>query len=237
MSVENEEPLPEDATQVDVQALFGRSRQLHELSIRFEARADEARWLKLIQELSFTDSKVGDTRRAAFVALPAKHQQFSPYLLGEVSLGTDQPGTANWSFEWARAPAAPPPEEVLASSASVGGFPLVLDRMEALWPTPTPVEAEVSATYVIDSSRWNVSLPSHEGRALQRGGQQFRVIPTHWQVEPASGPVQEIITSPPEKGLLSLTGKGTYTLRWTARFLNEVDGAVWGGLKNILESR
>jgi hypothetical protein len=236
MSVETEEPLPEDATQVDIEALFGRSRLLHELTIRFESRADEAQWLKLIQELKFEDSTVGDTRVAAFVALPAKHQQFSPYLLGEVSLRSDQPGIADWSFEWARAPAAQPPEDMLARSGSVGGFPMILDRLEALWPTPTPVEAEVSASYAIDLSRWNLSLP-HEGTELQRGGQRFRVIPTHWQLEPASGPVREIITSPPRDGVLSLMGKGTYTLRWTARFLNEVDGAVWGGLKNIFESR
>jgi hypothetical protein len=238
MNAENEEPLPEDATHVE-QALFEgqRGALLNGLTIRFEAHATEEQWRQLIKVLRFEDSTVGDLRVATFVALPRKQELLLPYLIGEVTLRADQPGTATWAFEWARAPDASPPDDMVARSAAVGGFPMILERLGTLWPASAPVEAEVSATYLVEISDWSVRLPSRAGGKLQRDGQQFRIVPTHWQVEPASGPVQEIITSRPEAGALFLTGKGAYTLRWTPRFLNEVDGAVWGGLKNFLEPR
>jgi len=238
MNAENPEALPEDATRVEVgDALFEGTRLLHEMVIRFEASADEQQWLRLIQELGFADRTVEDVRVAAFVALPVKPEQFSPFLVGEVTLSPDQPGTAQWSFRWARAPDASPPQEMLTLSEAVGGFPKVLDKLGQHWPTPMSLEAEVSVTYLLELAKWRLRLPSAWGDELQVGEQRLRVRPTHWKVEPPNDPVEEIILSQRVGPSVLLTAKGAYNLPWTPRFLNEVDGAVWGGLKSFLESR
>lgn len=237
MSARSEEPLPEDATRVgDQEALLEAERGviLHELTVRFEASAKQAEWNRLITELRFEDRTVGDERMAGFISLADRPEPFTPYLIGEVSLSADQPDLASWNFQWARAPQEPPSAEMLALSATVGTFPSILDRLEARWPAEAPLEAEVSATYFIESD-WRLRLPSYKGRKLRAGEREIRVVPTRWKLEPPSGPVREILSHQPGADLLFLTGQGTYTLRWTPRFLNEVDGAIWGGLKNFLE--
>jgi hypothetical protein len=237
MSARNEEPLPEDATLVgDQEALLEAERGviLHELTVQFEASAEEAHWSRLIQELRFEDRTVGDERMAGFVSLSARPEPFTPYLIGEVRSSAAQPSLASWTFQWARAPQEPPSEDMLTLSNTVGTFPTILDKLGVRWPASAPLEAEVSATYVIGSTR-RLRLPSARGRKLQAGEREIRVTPTRWRLEPPSGPVQEVLSHQLNADLLLLTGQGTYTLRWTPRFLNEVDGAIWGGLKNFLE--
>jgi hypothetical protein len=248
MSTENEAPLPEeaihlpeDATHVETpvprRSLEKRGASLNRLFVHFDARADESRWRQLIRDMHF-NLREHDPQGAGFIALPEKPGKYLPVLAGAVSMSTEEPGTASWSFEWRRAPDDEPPDELRTVSAAVGGFPAILTRLDSLWPTTQAVRAEVSASYVILGSYWQPQLPSLGGRYIPAGNQRLKVSPTQWTVDPPSGPVHEVIRVPThEPGAMHLLGRGTYDLRWSSQFLNEVDGAIWNGLKALLKPR
>jgi hypothetical protein len=238
MSARHEEPLPEDATYIgDFTALSDAKRGaiLQELTVQFDARADKAHWSRLLEELKLETRSVDDERMAGFISLPARSEPLMPYLTGEIIWSARQPDLATWTFQWARSPEEPPPEEIRALGALVGDFPAVLDKLGAQWPTTAPLEAEVSAGYLILPGRRLHGLPSHKGKKLRLGEREVRVTPTHWKLEPPNGPVREILGDHPKTDIPYLAGRGVYTFRWTPRFLNEVDGAIWGGLKDFLE--
>jgi hypothetical protein len=128
---------------------------------------------------------------------------------------------------------------MLKSSQAVGGFPSVLDRLGALWPVDFPVEAWISATYIVWRDDWNFTLASARAKNVVAGGQIHEVRPTRWIIKPPSGCVSEItqqLSELSEEDFI-LQGQGTYTFQWTPRFLNEVDGAIWDGLKIFLKPR
>lgn len=211
---------------------------LHELTVSFEAQARAAEWKSLVQQLRFDPDECVHGLSATFVAFPQKLEELSPYLMGEVRLGTQNPKKSFWTFEWARAPDKHPPKELVAHSKAAGSFPKILRQLEQLWPTSAPLKMAVAATYFIETDEWDVDLPSINLGGPKAGRQSPRLVPTHWRIEPRVGIVDEVILDPKsEEDFVFLMGKGSYTQKWTSQFLNEVDGAVWSGLKTVLKRR
>jgi hypothetical protein len=241
MSQENQEPLPEDATHVDVDetTLLGkRDVALNRLSIQFKAVAQNEQWRQLFQDLKFRISRSPDEELAVFAALPETPKALRPYLTGRVSIKSKRPGVARWRFEWDRSPNDNPPEDIQALSAAVGGFPTLLEKLSARWPVTEPVEAEVSAAYVLHTKAWRFRFPSMRAKRIRSDQQAFKLSPTHWDIEPPSGPVSTVSwRHMPVQEVIEITGKGSYMFRCTSRFLNELDGAVWAGLRTFLERR
>jgi hypothetical protein len=126
---------------------------------------------------------------------------------------------------------------MVAVSKAVGGFPKILEKMRRWWPTSAPLQMRASATYFLDTDEWDAGLPSTQASKGQAGNHSRRLIPSHWRVEPPAGIVEELIREPEsEEGeYLFLTGKGLLIRKWTPRFLNEVDGAIWSGLRTLIK--
>ena len=237
MRKQSQKPPPKDATYVTKGYYEGpRGVVLHKMSVSFEVKAKAHAWKELVAALRFRPETCIHGTIATFVALPAKHQELSPYLIGEVQLGARDAATAQWAFDWARAPSKPPTREMVTHSRDVGGFPGILKKLEKLWPTKTPLKLTVSATYFVDTDEWNVGPFSASNTSKPAGTQSLSMAPTHWRPEPLAGIIEEVSREPGgEEDFIFLTGKGTYNRRWTSRLLNEVDGAVWDGLKTLIK--
>lgn len=240
MSSEPQVSLPEDATHTEEVFFVGsRGVVLSELGIRFEAQATLANWHEVIAKLNLEAVKDDRISRAAFFALPEHLEEFRPFLVSMVTWNEEMPGTATWDFRWSRAEDDSPPEIMVKSSQAVGGFPKVLDRLGAVWPLTSPVEALISATYICLKDDWRFTLDPARVKNVIAGGRKYEARPTRWTINPPRGCVSEItqhLSEPPEKDFV-LQGQGTYTFQWTPRFLNEVDGVIWDGLKTFLKSR
>jgi hypothetical protein len=127
---------------------------------------------------------------------------------------------------------------MVARSQASGGFPRILERLEKLWPTSVELTMGVSATYYLVDDELDLPFPSPRKRSTQAAKRVSRWVPTHWQIEPPSGIVAEIIYEPEsEADFVYLTGKGLYKQRWSAQLLNAVDGAIWSGLEILLKPR
>lgn len=240
MSAETQVPFPEDATHTEELVFFGeRDVALADLTVQFRVQAELASWHKMVTKLNLEVIKEGSISRAVFYALPERLGQFRPFLATSVVLDEDMPGTATWDFAWSRAKDASPPAVMVKSSQAVGGFPNVLDRLGALWPVTTPAEARISAGYITLSDDWRFALASTRVKNVVTGERIHEARPTRWIINPPSGCVSEISQhlSPDDTKDFILRGQGTYTLQWTPRFLNEVDGAIWDGLKIFLKAR
>jgi len=239
MSSETQVPFPEDATRTEDFFFGERVVALAALEVRFEAQADQASWHQVIEKLNHEVVENGKISRAAFFALPDRLERYRPFLATSVTLDEDKLGTAAWVFTWSRAENDSPPELVVKSSQAVGGFPDVLERLGALWPATPPVEAQVSASYVILNEDWRFTLAAARAKRVVAGERAHEARPTRWTISPPSGCVSEITQqlSPNATMGYKLRGEGTYTLQWTPRFLNEVDGAIWDGLKIFLKAR
>jgi hypothetical protein len=241
MSSETQVSLPEDATRTEEveDFLFGsRGVVLSELKVRFQAQAELANWHDLFAQLNFGLVEQGRTSSAAFFALSGRVEELYPFLFATVTLNDDIPGAATWDFSWNRAKKDPPPEVMVKSSQAVGGFPNVLDRLGVLWPVDSPLEARISATYIALSDDWRFTLASPRAKSVAAGERIYEARPTRWTINPPSGCVSEITQRIiPQEVDFILQGQGIYTFQWTPRFLNEVDGAIWDGLKIFLKPR
>jgi hypothetical protein len=241
MSSETQESLPEDATHTDKVFFVGSRRVvLSELAVRFQAQAESANWHEVLAKLNLEVVKEDDQiHRAAFFALPERLEQFRPFLVAIVNWNEEMPGTTTWDFRWGRAEDNTPPEMLVKSSQAVGGFPKVLDRLGAVWPVTSPVKALISARYIALKDDWRFTLDPGRVKNVIAGGQKYEARPTRWTINPPSGCVSEItqhLSEPSEEDFV-LQGHGTYIFQWTPRFLNEVDGAIWDGLKTFLKPR
>jgi hypothetical protein len=240
MSPETQVSLPEDATHTEEVFFFGgRKVALWELTVRFQVRSEQANWHQVLAKLNLEAVKDGRGSRAAFFALPERLERFRPFLVTTVTWDEDTPGMATWDFRWSRAENDSPPELMVKSSQQVGGFPNVLDRLGALWPVAYPIGARISASYFIFGDDWRFILAPTRAKDVVAGKQVFKARPSRWELAPPSGCVSGISQelSPLSERDFILQGQGTYTFRWTPRFLNEVDGAIWDGLKTFLKSR
>lgn len=239
MSPEPQAPFPEDATHTGEGLFIGsRAVLLSELSVHLQAQSEQADWHEVLATLKLKVGGEGRLSRAAFFALPEHLEEMSPFLVAIVTLDDDVPGVATWEFNWSRAENDSPPEFMLKSSQEVGGFPGVLERLAASWPGTSPVEARVSASYWLTDDDWRFTLAPAQGKRVVAGEQVLKVRPSHWTITPPSGCVSEIsreLSSHSES--FKLQGWGNYTFKWTPHFLNEVDGAIWDGLKIFLKPR
>lgn len=232
-------PLPEHATHTEELWFSGeRGAALYALSVSFDAEAKAGHWRELLQTLrpSPPSDESLNEFHVEFVALPDKIEEWRPFLLGAIWVNAQAPERSRWKFTWKRAPAELPPPSIITASTAIGGFPGVLKRLEDLWPTKALLRAKVGATYMILRDYWRTSLPI-QGKRTQRAGVPHRIVPTKWEIDPPAGPVSEIVQRRSylaTRKAFDLGGQGTYSFRWSARFLNEVDGAIWDGLKIIL---
>jgi len=240
MNLETKVTFPEDATHTEQVFFFGsRGVALSDLTVHFEAESQLASWHEVVAKLNVDILKDGRTSRAAFFALPERLEKFRPFLTAMVTWDEDAPSRATWDFRWSRAQDDSPPESIVRSSRAVGGFPNIFDRLGALWPVSSPVEARVSARYFVFGADWRFTLAPAGMRSVVAGEQVFKVRPSRWTVVPPSGCVSEIsqALSPHSEKDFEFGGQGTYTFQWTPRFLNEVDGAIWDGLRTFLKAR
>lgn len=243
MSPETQVPFPEDATHTE--ELFfssGRNAALSELTVEFQAQAEPGNWHQVVTKLDhrFIEGlKLGGASRINFYALPNNLERLRPFLTASVTLNDASPGLATWDFTWSRAHDDSPPDVVVKSSQAVGGFPNVLERLGAVWPVTSTVEAQISARYIILGNHWRFTLASGQAKRVVSGERIHEVRPTRWTISPPSGCVTEVsqqVSGASPTGYI-LGGQGTYSLRWTPHFLNEVDGAIWDGLKIFLKAR
>lgn len=240
MNLETKDAFPEDATHTEDVWFFGdRAVALVELKVSFEAQAVQTSWPEVLSKLNVESVRVDRTSHAAFVALPERVERSRPFLAATTTWNEELPGWASWDFRWSRGKNDSPPENIVEISREVGSFPKVLDRLGAVWPVGSPVRARVSASYLVFGKDWRFMLASPRVKGVVAGDQILKVRPTRWTINPPSGCVSEITEEFSwfrEKDFI-LGCRGTYTLRWTPRFLNEVDGALWDGLRIFLEPR
>lgn len=240
MSPETQDPFPADATYTEKTFFFGpRDVVLSALKVHFRAQAEPAEWHQVIAKLNCEVFAQGKTSRAGFIALPERVEQYCPFLAAKVTLDEDELGMAAWDFAWSRAENDSPPEVMVKSSQAVGGFPNVLNQLGAVWPATSPVEAQISASYFVFNEDWRFTLVPPKVKRVAAEERVHEVRPTRWTVNPPSGCVSEItqqLSPDPKMGYI-LRGQGVYTLRLTPRFLNEVDYAIWSGLKIFLKAR
>jgi hypothetical protein len=241
MSPETQVTLPEDATHIGEEhdVLFGgRGVLLLELKVRFQVESEQANWREVLAKLNLEVIKDGRTSSTTFFALPDHVEELRPFLAANVTLNDDTPGAATWDFSWSRARDNSPPAVMVKSSQVVGGFPNVLDRLGALWPVDVPIEAQISAKYIIWRDNWRFTLALARAKSITVGERIHEARPTRWTIVPPSGCVSEITQQIiPDEPDFVVQGQGTYTFQWTPRFLNEVDGAIWDGLKIFLKPR
>ncbi|MDC0709900.1 hypothetical protein POL68_15610 [Stigmatella sp. ncwal1] len=240
MSAETQVSFPEDATHTD-EVFFFRTRGvgLSKLHVRFQVQSELAHWHEVLAKLNLEVLDDGQRCRAAFFSLPERLEQFRPFMTTLVAWDKDMPGTATWDFRWSRSPDDSPPEVMVESSRTVGSFPSVLDRLGALWPVTRPVDAEIRANYLILGEDLRFTLAPARAQHVVAGEQILNVNPSVWTINPPSGCVREISqqSKAPSGKSFVLQGRGNYTLQWTPRFLNEVDGAIWDGLRIFLKPR
>lgn len=237
MSPQTHVPFPEDATHTGEVLLGGRGVLLSELKVHFQAQSERANWHEVLAKLNLEAIKEGRASSATFFALPDRVEELRPFLIATVILNDDRPSAATWDFSWGRASDDSPPGVMVKSSQTVGGFPNVLDRLGAVWPVDFPVEARISATYIVWRDDWRFMLASARAKSVLAGERIYEARPTRWTINPPSGCVSEITLRESSEEDFVLQGQGTYTFQWTPRFLNEVDGAIWDGLKTFLKSR
>lgn len=240
MSAETQVSFPEDATHTEEVFFFGsRGVALSELRVRFQVRSERARWHELLTKLNLEVAQSGGISSAAFAALPERLERFRPFLTAMVAWDDYKPGTTTWDFRWRRSENDSPPASLVESSRAVGGFPSVLDQLGAWWPVNVPVKARISASYFIFDEDWRFTLGPTQVQKFVVEGQLLSVRPSLWRVSPPSGCVSKVsqwLDPGSEKDFI-LQGRGTYHLKWSPHFLNEVDGAVWDGLKIFLKPR
>jgi hypothetical protein len=177
---------------------------------------------------------------AYFYALPANSAD-PLYLYGDLRPAPANSAEAHLRLRWELKPDGPTPQRIRRSSHAVGGLPVVLQRLVAAWPAERTVNAEVTATFVVDEAVYTprpaLRLKTTPSRLRRRPHSEHQLTQTAvaWSVDPPSGPVQRLSVARLRATELAIVASGSHRLTLGPDIKEELEGAVWEGVVAFLK--
>lgn len=182
--------------------------------------------------------------RAEIFALPESMEPGSRFLEGVVQSIGKEAGETRWSLRVSPVPNPNPPQDLVESSRSVGGYPGILRRLMETWPEGSSrlLDMETEVTFLVDERHWHSPFGPKKRKALPplvHGPYRAELAREvfSWKMEPAK-PVREVIDlGYVDEGVLGVKCSGRDELQLETLLFVHLEQARWEFITGFLEER
>lgn len=219
-----------------------------QIDIQVVTKAARRDWANLLAGIGVADALPSLPEHLAplnmvvsIVALPDDLGPGCRYLSGSVQLTPLEAEEARWSLRLVALGDFNPPDDVVESSRSLGGYPGILTRLAASWPTSKVQDIAFQATFLVEESRWTSMLApkrrSLPGIRRQGRGKETATLEGAsytWKVD-APGPVTDITdTGLSKSGSVGVTCRGRLEADFGPLMFDRIEAESWGVVHNFL---
>jgi hypothetical protein len=211
------------------------------LEIVFSAKAEPEEWRQLFDRTGISSAQNKAAFSAVFTALPEPVKRGELYLTCDVHPIEDDDCTLHWHLQWQATPSDRPPSHLRDISKKVGGYPTVLDRLFAEWPSDVTLQAQIIATYELTKKHYK-RLPGHISAFPKPvhctlGSAQHKLQPdmrmTAWRMEPPVGALTVLFTVRTRQTHRIIV-EGRFAIALEGDLLNQADKIVWNDVALLL---
>lgn len=220
-----------------------RGVSLFGLHLTFTAVTAEQppRWLEIF-EATGCDVDVRNDRKAfTAAALPNDLRTDPRYLWIDAHIHPDTPGESHWRLQYQRRPSGEPPEHIVKSSHSVGGYPEVLGRLAKKWHGIVITDTQVSASYSLSTEGWEIADLLVDAIHIEDGIDEFTLAPlvSTWAVPASLRPLTSIsVARIPEEESISLTATvASIDLAVDAELIPRTSERIWSISSRLLRRK
>lgn len=222
------------------------------VELSFFARSSPERWRQFMESIgcelrpSASDPQNVHRWYTQLAALPddLKHPS-SRYLSGDVHPMKERPEETHWTLRLELVPGPNPPASIVDKSRKCGGYPGILEKITAGWPTNHEIEdVECTVTFLLDEQVWRSPFAPKKRQALKPftvDGQEARLsVETYsWKLEPP-GLLRQVVDAGyigPGKGGFALSCSGKQPLKLELALFSRVEVALWHSVRKFLQQK